>query len=73
MSAFVAHSLSGSRSSSRNATPYAPVSLPLPGSPSSSWGMYKARLRAVFAGANPRVCVAFWLFGESSGCLSREP
>lgn len=61
VSAFVAHSLSGSRSSSRSA----PVSLPLPGSPSSSWGMYKARLRAVFAGANPRVCIAFWLFGEA--------
>ena len=37
--------------------------LPLPGSPAASWGMYRARFAAVFKGADPRVCVAFWLFG----------
>lgn len=37
--------------------------LPLPGAPSSSWPMYKARLRAVFEGTNPRSFLAFWLFG----------
>ena len=37
--------------------------LPLPGAPSTSWAMYQARLRAAFAGADPRVCLAFWLFG----------
>ncbi|MCJ1387075.1 G1/S-specific cyclin cln3 [Xylographa soralifera] len=42
--------------------------LPLPGAPSTSWAMYRARLRAVFAGADPRVCLAFWLFGTLSHC-----
>lgn len=37
--------------------------LPLPGSPSSSWARFRERLKAVFSGANPRVCAAFWLFG----------
>lgn len=37
--------------------------LPLPGSPSSSWAMYKSRLKAALDGADPRVCTAFWLFG----------
>jgi battenin len=36
---------------------------PMPGSPASSWAVYRARLKAVFHGANPRVCAAFWLFG----------
>jgi len=38
--------------------------LPMPGSPSASWATYRARLRAVFDGADPRVCAAFWLFGR---------
>jgi battenin len=38
--------------------------LPLPGSPASSWALYRARFRAVFQGANPSVLVAFWLFGN---------
>ena len=38
--------------------------LPFPGHPSSSWPMYRARLQAIFAGADPRVCIAFWLFGR---------
>ena len=37
--------------------------LPLPGSPASSWAMYRARLREIFQGADIRVCAAFWLFG----------
>lgn len=37
--------------------------LPLPGSPGSSWDIYKARLKAPFQGANPSVVMAFWLFG----------
>ncbi|CAN9160321.1 unnamed protein product [Alternaria alternata] len=35
----------------------------MPGSPASSWAVYRARLKAVFHGADPRVCAAFWLFG----------
>jgi battenin len=38
--------------------------LPLPGSPASSWALYRARFRAVFQGADASVLVAFWLFGE---------
>jgi hypothetical protein len=38
--------------------------LPMPGSPAASWAVYRARLRAVFDGADPRVCAAFWLFGR---------
>lgn len=37
--------------------------LPLPGAPSSSWAMWKARIKASFEGADLRVCTAFWLFG----------
>ncbi|KAI4271429.1 MAG: hypothetical protein LQ337_006011 [Flavoplaca oasis] len=43
--------------------------LPLPGSPSSSWAMFWARLNAVFAGADIRVCIAFWLFGLINNVL----
>lgn len=38
--------------------------LPLPGSPSSSWAIFRERLKATFNGANPRVCIAFWFLGE---------
>lgn len=38
--------------------------LPLPGAPSSSWAMYKARIKAALDGAQARVCLAFWLFGK---------
>ena len=38
--------------------------LPLPGSPSATWGMYRVRLAALFEGADPNVCIAFWLFGK---------
>ncbi|KAI4229497.1 MAG: hypothetical protein L6R36_000856 [Xanthoria steineri] len=43
--------------------------LPLPGSPSSSWAMFRARLSALFAGADVRVCTAFWLFGLINNVL----
>ncbi|KAL6717321.1 battenin CLN3 protein [Lecanora helva] len=43
--------------------------LPLPGSPASSWVMYQARLRSLFHGADPRVCLAFWLFGLINNVL----
>ncbi|MCJ1283469.1 G1/S-specific cyclin cln3 [Xylographa opegraphella] len=43
--------------------------LPLPGAPSTSWAMYRARLRAAFAGADPRVCIAFWFFGLINNVL----
>ncbi|KAE9990502.1 hypothetical protein EG327_001350 [Venturia inaequalis] len=43
--------------------------LPMPGSPSASWPLYKARLKAVFDGADPRVCAAFWLFGLINNVL----
>lgn len=38
--------------------------LPMPGSPAASWAVYRARVKAIFDGADPRVCAAFWLFGE---------
>lgn len=38
--------------------------LPLPGTPSCSWARFRERFRAIFSGADPRVCVAFWLFGK---------
>lgn len=43
--------------------------LPMPGSPASSWAVYRARLKAVFHGADPRVCAAFWLFGLINNVL----
>ncbi|KAF7594053.1 G1/S-specific cyclin cln3 [Aspergillus hancockii] len=43
--------------------------LPLPGSPSSSWARFRERLGTLFSGADPRVCVAFWLFGLINNVL----
>ncbi|KAL2352001.1 CLN3 protein-domain-containing protein [Cryomyces antarcticus] len=43
--------------------------LPVPGSPSSSWAIYKARFKATFDGADLRVCAAFWLFGLINNVL----
>ncbi|KAH4183071.1 arginine/lysine transporter BTN [Parastagonospora nodorum] len=43
--------------------------LPMPGSPAASWATYRARLKAVFHGADPRVCAAFWLFGLINNVL----
>ncbi|KAI9681288.1 MAG: battenin CLN3 protein [Caeruleum heppii] len=43
--------------------------LPPPGSPAASWGTYRASLYNVFRGADPRVCLAFWLFGLINNVL----
>ncbi|KAE8352666.1 protein btn1 [Aspergillus coremiiformis] len=43
--------------------------LPLPGAPSSSWARFRERLGAIFSGADPRVCIAFWLFGLINNVL----
>ncbi|TVY14660.1 Protein btn-1 [Lachnellula arida] len=37
--------------------------LPLPGTPGSSWALYKARFKGLFEGADNSVLIAFWLFG----------
>ncbi|EDN94787.1 hypothetical protein SS1G_10662 [Sclerotinia sclerotiorum 1980 UF-70] len=41
------------------------IAFPLPGSPGSSWAMYRARFKAIFHGADTSVLMAFWLFGPS--------
>ncbi|OMP85444.1 Protein btn1 [Diplodia seriata] len=41
----------------------------MPGTPAASWAVYRAKLRAVFEGADPRVCAAFWLFGLINNVL----
>ncbi|KAH8792139.1 protein btn-1 [Hyaloscypha sp. PMI_1271] len=46
-----------------NRSPSSSGLLPLPGAPGSSWAVYKARLRAIFQGADASVLIAFWLFG----------
>ncbi|KAF7896326.1 hypothetical protein EAF00_006340 [Botryotinia globosa] len=45
------------------------LSLPLPGSPGSSWAMYRARFAAVFHDADTSVLIAFWLFGLINNVL----
>ncbi|KAK5048073.1 battenin CLN3 protein [Exophiala bonariae] len=41
----------------------------MPGSPSSSWPVFRERLKQSFKGADPRVCIAFWLFGLINNVL----
>ncbi|KPM42727.1 Protein BTN1 [Neonectria ditissima] len=43
--------------------------LPLPGSPSSSWAVYRAKLASIFGHPEMRVIVAFWLFGLINNVL----
>ncbi|KAI5862240.1 Batten's disease protein Cln3, partial [Durotheca rogersii] len=43
--------------------------LPMPGSPSSSWALYRARLAAVFRDTDASVLAAFWLFGLINNVL----
>ncbi|KAL4803570.1 batten's disease protein Cln3 [Aspergillus unguis] len=43
--------------------------LPLPGTPSSSWARFRAQFGALFQGADPKVCIAFWLFGLINNVL----
>ncbi|KAJ5253648.1 hypothetical protein N7524_010828 [Penicillium chrysogenum] len=37
--------------------------------PSSIWKRFSARLSGAFSGADPRVCIAFWLFGLINNVL----
>ncbi|OTA90090.1 hypothetical protein M434DRAFT_398251 [Hypoxylon sp. CO27-5] len=41
----------------------------MPGSPSSSWALYRARLASIFQNADTSVLVAFWLFGLINNVL----
>ncbi|KAI1371753.1 Batten's disease protein Cln3 [Hypoxylon crocopeplum] len=43
--------------------------LPMPGSPSSSWALYRARFASVFQNTDTSVLVAFWLFGLINNVL----
>ncbi|KAI1434018.1 Batten's disease protein Cln3 [Xylaria sp. CBS 124048] len=43
--------------------------LPMPGSPSASWALYRARLVTVFQNSNVAVLIAFWLFGLINNVL----
>ncbi|KAI1764848.1 Batten's disease protein Cln3 [Hypoxylon sp. FL1150] len=43
--------------------------LPMPGSPSSSWAVYRARFASIFRNADASVLVAFWLFGLINNVL----
>ncbi|CAD6445175.1 3bd73db5-ff9e-43b1-9d60-34538f75ab5e [Sclerotinia trifoliorum] len=45
------------------------IAFPLPGSPGSSWAMYRARFKAIFHGADTSVLMAFWLFGLINNVL----
>ncbi|KAG4029326.1 hypothetical protein MFRU_016g00800 [Monilinia fructicola] len=45
------------------------IAFPLPGSPGSSWAMYRARFKAIFHGADTDVLIAFWLFGLINNVL----
>ncbi|KAM3087432.1 battenin CLN3 protein [Clarireedia jacksonii] len=53
-----------------NRSPSSPsIAFPLPGSPGSSWAMYRARFKAIFHGADTSVLIAFWLFGLINNVL----
>lgn len=43
--------------------------LPMPGSPSSSWALYRARLGGIFRNTDFAVLIAFWLFGLINNVL----
>ncbi|KAI1862391.1 uncharacterized protein JN550_010253 [Neoarthrinium moseri] len=43
--------------------------LPMPGSPSSSWAIYQARVAAIFRNTDNAVLAAFWLFGLINNVL----
>ncbi|RYC53840.1 hypothetical protein CHU98_g12369 [Xylaria longipes] len=43
--------------------------LPMPGSPSASWALYKARLASVLQHSGASVLIAFWLFGLINNVL----
>ncbi|KAK4155278.1 batten's disease protein Cln3 [Chaetomidium leptoderma] len=52
-----------------NRSPSSSGLLPLPGTPSSSWALYRTRLSSLFRGADISVIVAFWLFGLINNIL----
>ncbi|KAK4163803.1 protein BTN1 [Cladorrhinum sp. PSN259] len=43
--------------------------LPLPGSPASSWSLYRARLASLLRNPDTGVIIAFWLFGLINNVL----
>ncbi|PKS10893.1 hypothetical protein jhhlp_002651 [Lomentospora prolificans] len=43
--------------------------LPMPGTPGSSWAIYKARIKALWKNSEATVVVAFWLFGLINNVL----
>ncbi|ORY58387.1 protein btn-1 [Pseudomassariella vexata] len=55
--------------SSNRRSPVPSGLLPMPGSPASSWAMYKARFASIFRNADTSVLVAFWLFGLINNVL----
>ncbi|KAL2256562.1 hypothetical protein VTK26DRAFT_1487 [Humicola hyalothermophila] len=52
-----------------NRSPSSSGLLPLPGAPSSSWALYRARLASLFRGPDVPVIIAFWLFGLINNVL----
>ncbi|KAK3936607.1 CLN3 protein-domain-containing protein [Diplogelasinospora grovesii] len=58
-----------SSSSSSSSSGLFQVPLPMPGSPSSSWAIYRARFASIFQGADSSVLIAFWLFGLINNVL----
>ncbi|KAK4141708.1 CLN3 protein-domain-containing protein [Dichotomopilus funicola] len=52
-----------------NRSPSSSGLLPLPGTPASSWAVYRARLGGLVKDAGVRVVVAFWLFGLINNIL----
>ncbi|KAI1269666.1 protein btn-1 [Xylariaceae sp. FL1019] len=50
-------------------SPAASGLLPMPGSPSSSWALYRARLSSMFNHSEVYVLAAFWLFGLINNVL----
>ncbi|KAL8377703.1 hypothetical protein RB595_008407 [Gaeumannomyces hyphopodioides] len=52
-----------------NRTPSSSGLLPMPGTASASWAVYRAKLASVFRGADSSVLLAFWLFGLINNVL----
>ncbi|KAH9431133.1 battenin CLN3 protein [Pyricularia oryzae] len=52
-----------------NRSPHSSGLLPMPGSTSASWAVYRSRLVSVFRGVDSSVLIAFWLFGLINNVL----
>ncbi|KAK3493432.1 protein btn-1 [Neurospora crassa] len=52
-----------------NRSPSSSGLLPLPGAPSSSWALYRARLSSLLQSVDTAVFIAFWLFGLINNVL----